>query len=397
MKPLYFDYNATAPIDPEVAQALADCYAAHLANPASPHRAGVRARRMLDESREQIGRLLGAQVAVAPSDRVVLTSGGTEANNLAIFGLVREQPGHVLISAIEHPSIVGPAEELARRGWQVERIPVSIDGVVLVDRAAEMIRDDTQLVSVMLANNETGAIQPVAELAALCQARGVPMHTDAVQATGKLDVDFQALGVAAMTVSAHKLGGPVGSGALVVRRGANVRPHLLGGAQQLGARPGTESVAMAVGLHAALELWQCDRAEIVARLADLRNEFERRLCAAAPELTINSQRAPRVPHTSNVSFVGVDREAMLMALDLAGIACSTGSACASGSTEPSPVLLAMGLDNRLISSALRFSFGRATTRLDVEEGVDRILAIYMNLRSKEKPSKMASAGRQPTA
>ncbi|MBS0209297.1 MAG: cysteine desulfurase [Planctomycetes bacterium] len=397
MKSLYFDHNATTPIAPEVVDALAECHAARFANPASAHRAGGRARRALDDARENIGRLLGAQVHSAATDRVIFTSGGTEANNLALLGLVKETPGHVIISAIEHPSVVGTAEELARRGWQVDKLPVSVDGVVAVEVLPKLLRPDTQLVSVMLGNNETGVLQPVAELAKLCAAAGVSLHTDAVQAAGKSHVDFRALGVSAMTVSAHKLGGPVGVGALIVRHGTAIRPIMHGGAQQLETRPGTESVALAVGLRAALEVWDCDRDEIVAKLSALRDRFEAQLRAGAPEIVIHGANSPRLPHTSNVAFPGVEREALTMALDLAGVECSTGSACASGSTEPSPTLVAMGVPASQLHSALRFSFGRLTTTAEIDEGASRILRVYNDLRSRKSAGNLAPDGRYSAA
>jgi cysteine desulfurase len=403
MTPIYFDHNATTPMLPEVAAAMAECYAAGYANPASQHQAGRRARQVVEEAREAIGRLVGADVDRFDADRVTFTSGGTEANNLAIAGLGADRPGALIISAIEHPSITGPAERLEKQAQIVERIGVTCDGVIDVEKFDAMLTHvaltqrrspgDVRLVSVMLGNNETGVLQPVAEIAARCTAAGVPVHTDAVQVVGKLPVDFRALGVAAMTFSAHKFHGPVGIGALVLRHGVSLTPQLVGGFQQAGLRPGTESVPLVVGFRTALELWHRQRDERLAQLTALRDRFEHTLTAACPELVVNSAGAPRLPHTSNIAFPGINRQALLMALDLAGVACSTGSACASGSSEPSPTLVAMGCPQEVLEGSLRFSFGATTTPAEVDEGVGRILAAYKDLRIKNLGRKMPAVGR----
>lgn len=372
---IYLDHNATTPLLPEVAATMAACQAAAHGNPASQHRAGRRARQLLDEARDRIGRLLGARMDGHEQGRVVLTSGGTEANNLAMFGLAAAGPDReIIVSLIEHPSVLGPAEQLERLGWRVHRLGVSRDGVVDLGELAELLSERTRLVSIMLGNNETGALQPVAEAATLCQAAGVPLHTDAVQVAGKLPIDFQALGVAAMSVSAHKLHGPVGSGALIVRHDAVLAPQLFGGFQQESLRPGTENLVAAVGFSAALAAWQRETDARRQRLASLRDRLERRLAAGFPGLVVNAAGAPRLPHTSNLAFPGLDRQALLMALDLAGVACSTGSACASGSSEPSHVLQAMGVPAEILGSSLRFSLGATTTEAEIDAAAERILA-----------------------
>jgi cysteine desulfurase len=401
MRSIYLDNNATTPLRVEVAAAIAQCYAAGYANPASAHAAGRRARQVLEDAREGIARILGVDLASRQRDRLIFTSGGTEANNLAIFGLaggaVASGPKHAVISAIEHPSVVAPAEVLATRGWRLDRLGVARDGVVHVDQFPDLLRDDTSFVSLMLGNNETGVLQPVEQAARLCAMRGVPLHTDAVQAAGKVAVDFRGLGAAAMSVSAHKFHGPPGIGALAVRHGVSLAPVLYGGFQQEGLRPGTEPVALIVGFHAALDLWHREQAAVEARLRALREKFESSLLAACPELVVNGATAPRLPHTSNVAFPGLDRQALLMALDLAGVACSTGSACASGSSEPSPTLVAMGCEKAIFEGSLRFSFGALTSDEDVDEAVRRILLVYNDLRAGRSSRKMPATRRGQNA
>ncbi|MGH7192498.1 MAG: cysteine desulfurase family protein, partial [Candidatus Saccharimonadales bacterium] len=276
---IYLDNNATAPLLPEAAEAMAECARRCFGNPASQHAAGRRARQALEDAREGIAELLGVNLNGAPADRLIFTSGGTEANNLAMFGLAGERPAHLIVSELEHPSVIGPAELLAQRGWHVDRLGVAPDGRVIVEQLAERLRPDTRLVAVMLGNNETGVLQPVEPIARLCQAAGVPLLTDAVQVVGKLPVNFRALGVTAMTIAAHKFHGPIGVGALVLRAGVTVEPRLLGGHQQAGLRPGTEAVPLIVGMHAALSAWGREQDARRQRLESLREQFERTLLA----------------------------------------------------------------------------------------------------------------------
>jgi cysteine desulfurase len=354
-----------------------------LANPASQHQAGRKARRMLESAREGIAELLGAKTGGMDADQVIFTSGGTEANNLALFGLSADRPGDLLISAIEHPSVIGAAEELYRRGRTVQRIPVTIDGVLDISAAHAAIRRRESVVgSFMLANNETGVIQPIAELVATCRANSVLLHTDAVQAVGKIPVNFRALGVDAMTIAPHKFHGPLGIGALIVRHGVQLEPQLFGGFQQAGLRPGTESVALAVGFHRALERWHAEAHERGQRMRALGAQLESELLAEIPGAVIVGQRAARLPHTLNVAFPGINRQALAMALDLAGVAVSTGSACASGSSEPSPVLLAMGLAPEVVEGSIRLSWGAFTTPAEMAEASRRILKCVKHLRTR---------------
>ncbi len=384
---IYLDHNSTTPLAPQAAAAMAEWQTGQFGNPASPHAAGRRARQALETAREEIGRILGANLSGRKPDRLIFTSGGTEANNLALLGITgcdepQAEPGEIVISAIEHPSITSPAAALERRGWHSTRLPVGTSGVVDVLALDGLLSPRTRLVSVMLANNETGVMQPVSDLAAKCRARGIPFHTDAVQVAGKLPLDFQSLRVDALTVAAHKFHGPLGIGALIVRHEVELHPQLLGGFQQGGYRGGTESVALAVGMHAALAAWENEAAERSRRMAELRDRLEAELAGRLRgEVLVVGADAPRLPHTSNLALLGFDRQALVMALDLAGVACSSGSACASGSSEPSPVLIAMGCPAQVLASAVRFSLGAMTTAAEIDDAVERIAIVCAQMRA----------------
>jgi cysteine desulfurase len=364
------------------------CWSEPYLNPASQHEFGRRARRTLEDARDRIAELLGANAR----DRVIFTSGGTESNNLAIQGLLHaarphltlaSSRSHAIISAIEHPSITTLARHLSQTGCPVDELLVDQNGVIRADELPRLLRQETCIVAAMLANNETGVHQPVAELAAICNGHNIPLHTDAAQAAGKLSLNFKDLGAATMTIAAHKFGGPLGIGALVVRAGVELSPLLHGGVQQSGIRPGTESVPLAVGMRIALELWDKNRREWLSQLESLRNDFESSLQIGG-QIEILGKQTDRLPTTSNIAFLGLDRQALFVALDQADIACSTGSACASGSSEPSPVHIAMGCNPAVISSALRFSFGVQTTHAEIAESTDRIIRICNNLRSQKQ-------------
>ncbi len=379
--PIYLDHNSTTPIDPRVVEAMVRAWQDCGANPASQHAAGRQARRMLEEAREGIAELLGARTGGMNADRVIFTSGGTEANNLALRGLspaaFRDQKPRLAISTIEHPSILATAVELERLGALVQRLPVDNQGIVQLP-----ITLNTHVASVMLANNETGIIQPVETFAAICREGDAVSHTDAVQAIGKIPVHFRELGVDAMTVAPHKFHGPLGIGALVLRHAVDLQPQLLGGFQQAGLRPGTENVALVVGFHKALDLAAGEFQERVGRMHGLRDGMERFLSDRFPDLVIVGKQAPRRLPTSCLSFPGLNRQALVMALDLAGVACSTGSACASGSSEPSPVLMAMGLPRVVVEGAIRLSLGAFSTTAEVAEASRRILNTVNHLRSR---------------
>jgi len=377
---IYLDNNATTRIDPRVAHAIHECHLAGHVNPASQHRLGRRTRSVLEQARDTVGRILGCHLSDIHADKILFTSGGTEANNLALLGLAGQPPGRVIISAIEHPSVAGPAEQLARLGFDVQRVRVSREGVVHVDHLRELLTHDTRLVSVMLANNETGVLQPVSEIAGICAQAGVSVHTDAVQAVGKQAVDFRRLGVAAVSLAAPKFHAPRGIGALILRPDVALSPLLFGGFQQEGLRPGTESVALAVGLSRALELWEEEGPSRQQRMTALRDRLEKGIRAELPDVVINGASAPRLPHTTNLSFPGIERQALLMALDLAGLACSAGSACASGASEPSSVLLEMGLPPEITSGAIRISLGADSTAEEIDQAIRLICITVRDLR-----------------
>jgi len=385
MEAVYLDHNATTPTRPEVIEAMTRFWRQGHANPASQHQPGQEARRLLEAARHQIAATFGTSLSGPEADRLIFTSGGTESNNLAVLGIARARrgagPGQIVISAIEHASVIEPAERLLEEGYRLDTLEVTGDGVVRVDRLPALLTDRTRLVSVLLGNHETGAIQPVGDLARTCQAAGVPLHTDAVQVAGKLPIDFRGLGVAAMSVAAHKLQGPVGIGALLLRHDVDLDPLLFGGHQQQAARPGTEPVALAVGMAAALELWQGEWEAHARRLAALRDRLESGLRAGYPQLVVNSSQAERLPQTSSIAFPGLDAQVLLVALDMQGVACSVGSACSSGSTELSPTLLAMGLPKQIVASTLRFSLGATTTEAEIEEAIRRILYVVRELRN----------------
>jgi cysteine desulfurase len=375
MKRIYLDNNATTPLLPAVWEAMRPFLSENYGNPASAHWAGRRARQALEDARERTAALLDAH-----PDEVVFTSGATEGNNLAIFGLAGDPPGHVISSSIEHPSVGEPVERLAESGFRVDRLPVDEVGVVRKEALSELLGAETRLVSVMLANNETGAIQPVKELAARVNG-GIPFHCDAAQAAGRLPLHFHDLGITTLALSAHKFHGPQGVGVLLLRRHTKFRPQLWGGHQQQGWRPGTEAVALAVGLATALGIACRTMDAREKQVLLLRARFLDRLGALADPFVLNGPTLGGVPHTLNLSFPGCRADALLMNLDLAGVACSTGSACSSGSLLPSPVLRAMGVREDLLHSAMRFSLSPFLTEEDIDEAAERIASAVNRLRS----------------
>lgn len=393
MKRINLDHNATTPVDPEVRAAILECYQAGYVNPSSPHASGRQSRRVLENARERIGELLGLRPNAPQTDHLVFTSGGTEANNLAIFGIEHNRNTTLLVSAVEHPSILAAAKELENRGLPVVKLPVDADGVVSLDKLESLLTPDTRLVSVMAGNNETGVLQPLAEVVSCCETLNIALHSDVVQVAGTLPLSFRELGLAAMSVSAHKFGGPVGIGALVLRHDLKLKPLLFGGFQQAAFRPGTEPVAAVVGMCRALELSHATLACSTARMGQLRDQFEAVLASELPQIEVHGSSAERLPHTSNIAFPGLDRQALLMALDLAGIDCSTGSACASGSSESSHVLLAMGCAETLVNGSLRFSLGRQTTQDEIEWATREIIRIARGLWSQSAGFKSATGPR----
>jgi cysteine desulfurase len=376
---IYLDNNATTPMLPEVAEAMRPFLTDVYGNPASAHQAGRRARQALEDAREKTAAILDAH-----PDEVVFTSGGTEANNLALLGLAGEPPGHIVTSPIEHPSVAEPVQQLEKQGFAVDRLPVDREGLVEAQALSGLLRADTRLVTVMLANNEVGTIEPIAELVDLVDERAA-FHCDAVQAAGRIPVSFRDLKVTTLAISAHKFHGPKGVGALLARRKTKLRPRFMGGHQQQGRRPGTEPVALAVGLATALELWQREQGERTARVRSLRRQLLEVLEAAADPVILNGPRETGVPHTVNLSFPGCRADSLLMNLDLAGVACSTGSACSSGSLLPSPVLQAMNAPKEVLHSAMRFSLSPLLTENQVREAARRVTEVVGRLRRSESP------------
>lgn len=394
MDTLYFDHNATTNIDPAVVQRMQSLYAQKLANASSQHRAGRASLKVLEQAKANLLLLLDAPSEGMESAQVILTSGGTEANNLAMAGLCcpandnAHQPANNLtnsiICGIEHPSVLEAAAEWLPR---VQILPVDNLGRARLDvlqewlAAADAKSDPIGLVSIMLGNNETGVLQDLPTICRICHRYGAIVHSDIVQAIGKIQFSMRESGVDAVSLTAHKLHGPVGVGALVVRHGLSLQPMLFGGGQQLAVRPGTEPVVLADAFAFALKLTiEAQSTGEYHRLAVARDAFEKSLLEQLPDIEVISQSAVRLPHTSNIAFHGIDRQALLMALDMAGIACSTGSACASGSGRPSHVLQAMQLPKSTVGSAIRFSFSRMTTKEELDEGVSRVVRTVNKLR-----------------
>lgn len=358
---IYLDHNATTPLDARVLDAMLPWMQGVHGNPSSVHRPGREARAALDRARMQVAALVNAQPT-----QVIFTGGGTEADNLALKGVCGSKPqGRVLVSAIEHAAVLGPAEDLIRQGWQVQRLPVDADGLLDFSGLQKMLADDVRLVSVMLANNETGVIQDVKAVCECVRRYGVLVHTDAIQAAGKLPVDFVALGADLMSLSAHKLSGPRGVGALIVDRRVDLAPQITGGGQEHGLRGGTENLAGIIGFGKAAELARMELDRRSRHLRGLRDQFEARLKSMSG-IRIFAARAERLANTVQIGIAGFDGEMAVMELDKRGIAVSSGSACHSGSGQPSHVLLAMGMDAVQARTAVRVSFGMDNSAHDVE-------------------------------
>jgi cysteine desulfurase len=359
---IYLDHNATTPLHPRAREAMLPWLGGgSWGNPSSVHRFGQAAREAVEGAREQVAALLNARPL-----EVVFTASGTEANNAVIFHVARKagRRGHLVISAIEHPSVREAAARLAEEGMEVTRVSPRADGVVSAEEVARALRPDTKLVALMLANNELGTLQPVAEVAAACRERGIPVLCDAVQAVGKIPVDAPALGVDYLVLGAHKLYGPLGAAALWTRQ--EISGHLVGGSQERRRRAGTENVPAIVGLGAAAAAAREELSDRTAHLAALRDRFEAALRTQVPGAILHCRQSPRLPNTSHVAFEGVEGESLLIRLDLAGFAVSTGSACSSGSVEPSKTLLATGISREEALSSLRVSFGIGNTMEQVD-------------------------------
>jgi cysteine desulfurase len=366
---IYLDHNATTPPAPEVVDAMTRALREQFGNASSIHGFGQRAKAAIDEARTEVARLIGAE----PGD-VVFTAGGTESDNMAIRGVIGAAATarrRLVVTAIEHEAVANTAAALARAGCPVTTLPATAAGTVEPGTMDALADEDVALVSVMLANNETGVVQAVAEFSRRARARGALCHTDAVQAAGKIPIEVDALGVDLLSLAAHKFGGPKGVGALWLRRGVSLAPVITGGRQERNRRAGTENVPAIVGFGAAAALARRRLAVDAARMSQLRDRLEAAVLSAVPRTIVNGAGSPRVPNTTNIAFEGVEAESLLIGLDLEGIAVSTGSACSSGTLEPSHVLRAMGLPHGRVQSSIRFSLGASTT----DEEIGRVMEV----------------------
>jgi len=378
MKRVYLDYNATTPVAPEVLAAMLPYFCVEYGNASSIHTFGQRARGAVEEARESVAALLGA----APAE-IMFSSGGTESNNHAIFGLVgaaSRKSKHVITSAIEHSAVLDPCRALEKQGVAVTYLPVDGEGLVNPEDVRRAIRPDTVLITIMLANNELGTIEPIAEIGKIAAEAHVTLHTDAIQAAGKIPIDVAKLGVHLLSISAHKLYGPKGVGALYVRKGTYLEPLLYGGHSERDRRPGTEDVTSIAGLGKAADLALTHMRTEGPRLKALRDRLENGLVERISHARVNGSRAPRVPNTANLTLPFIEGEAMVIALDLRGLACSTGAACSSGAVEPSHVLTAIGLAPEDARATLRLSLGRQTTDEEIDFALETIPPVIERLR-----------------
>jgi cysteine desulfurase len=378
MKRVYFDHNATTPVDPEVLEAMLPYFSEEYGNASSIHTFGQNARGAVEQARISVAALMGARPA-----EITFSSGGTESNNHAIFGVAAaagDGPKHVITTSIEHAAILDPCKALEERGIEITVLSVDREGVVDPEDVRRAIRPETLLISVMLANNELGTIEPVAEIGRIAEEAGVTFHTDAVQAAGKIRIDVNELGVDLLSISAHKFNGPKGIGALYVRKGTRITPLLYGGHSERDHRPGTENVAAIAGMGKAAELAVLRMNAEIIRISGLRDRLEKGLLERIPFTRINGPRTQRTPNTTNLTLPFVEGEAMVIALDLKGIACSTGAACSSGAVEPSHVLTAIGLVPEDARATLRLSLGHQTTDEEIDFALDTIPPVIERLR-----------------
>jgi cysteine desulfurase len=392
---VYLDHSATTPADPRVVAAMLPYLTEKFGNASSVHGFGQEARAAVDRARREVAGLIGAR-----ANEIVFVSGGTEANNLAIRGVCEAAEAygrHIITSAIEHSSVRGICEALEKRGWEVTRLPVYEDGIVKVEDVQSALRSDTVLISVMLANNEIGTIQPIEAIGALVrtarerESRRIWFHTDAVQGAGRMDLNVERLGCDLLSLSAHKLYAPKGTGALYVRRGVRLAPQNLGGHQERERRAGTECVPGIVAFGAAARLARDEMSDRIQHEMRLRTIFENGATERIDDIVFNGDRVRRLPHLSNISFRFIEGEGLLISLDLQGIAVSTGSACSSGTLEPSPVIIALGRNDELARGAIRFSFGKDNTEADVDlvlEVLPRVVAKLRELSPLNKSRKL---------
>jgi len=378
MKRIYLDYNATTPLDPRVFEAMLPYMKEEFGNPSSIHSFGRKGKAALDDSREQVAELIGA----LPKE-VVFTSGGSESNNFAIKGVafsLREKGSHLITTKVEHASVIESFEFLKTLGFKVTYLGVDEYGLIDLEELKRSINDETILVSVMFANNETGVVMPIEEIAEIVKEKGIILHTDAVQAAGKIEIDLRKIPVDLLSLSAHKLYGPKGVGALFIREGVKINPIIHGGGQERGRRSGTENVPGIVGLGKACEIAKEEMETENARVVELRDKLHRGILERIDGVKLNGHPEKRLANTLNLSFKGVDGESLVINLDLEGIAVSTGSACSEGNVDPSHVLLAMGMSRELATSSIRFSLGRFTKGEDIEYVLDILPGIVSRIR-----------------
>jgi cysteine desulfurase len=377
VKTIYLDNNATTAVEPEVFDAMRPYFVDHYGNASSVHRVSTQAAAGLREARKTMARVLGCD-----SGEVVFTSCGTESDNTAIRGALEDSGGrrHIVTTVVEHPAVLNVVRELERHGATATILGVDADGALDLDELRDSLRDDTALVTIMTANNETGVLFPMDEIAAVVKGRGIPLHTDAVQAAGKVPIDLSRLPVDMLAMSAHKFHGPKGVGASFVRRGAPFRSLMLGGGQELGRRAGTENVGGVVAMAMALERAVSRLDHYQTEVRGLRDRLERGLLDAIPDAFVNGANSPRLPNTSSICFPGVDASAMLLLLDEAGICASAGSACKSGSGSASPVLAAMGVSPEDARGMIRFSLAHDTTSDEIDYTLEHVPAIVERMR-----------------
>ena len=379
-KPVYLDYNATTPLAPEVLEAMLPYLRDDFGNPSSVHHFGQRAKQLVDKARSAVASLIEAE-----PPEIVFTSGGTESDNLAIRGAADAMKStgrrHLITSAIEHEAVLNTIKALDRQGYQTTHLPVDANGIVSVEDLTRIINDETALVSVMHANNEIGTIQPITDLAEVAHKHGALFHTDAIQSVGKVPLSVKTLGADLLSLSAHKFNGPKGVGALWLKRGVRLTTVQTGGRHERNRRAGTENVPGLVGMGIASELAQQKLTESKQDFSTLRNLLEEGILQEVSDTAINGQRNRRIPNTSNISFAGVEAESLLIALDLEGVAVSTGSACSSGTLEPSHVLRAMGLPSNRVQSSIRFSLGTSNNQADIERLISILPALVGRLRA----------------
>ena len=379
MRKVYFDHNATTPMHPEVAKSIHPFLGEMFGNPSSIHFAGREVRKAMEDAREAVAAFFGCRPL-----EVVFTSSGTESGNLAVKG-VAYLPGnegkHIVTSQVEHPAIMQTCKFLEKRGYRVTYVPVNTQGIVEPESVRKAIGPDTILVSIMAANNETGCLMPIAEIGNIAREAGVLMHTDAVQATGKIPLDWSCLPVDLLTFSGHKINALKGAGGLILRKGVEISPVIQGGHQEMGLRGGTENVIGIVAMGTAFSLLKTNMDAEIAQVRRLRDALERGIFERIPDLSLNGAPTQRLPNTINISFRYVEGEALLLNLDMMGVACSSGSACTSGSIEASPVLLAMGVDPTDAQGALRFSLGYGNSEEDVSYAIDALEKAVGKLRA----------------